>query len=248
MPNIRLTLEYDGTSYHGWQRQPRQVTIQGTLERAIQQICGEKVNVIGAGRTDAGVHAAGQVANFKTCSPLSGDTWPRALNRYLPDEISVLYADRVPDRFHSRYDAIEKTYEYRILNRRIRPAIGRQYQWVVYPPLQLAPMRRAAQWLRGRHDFSSFRAGGEKKGRKSNDCTLRELRVSRSGDEIRILFRGDRFLYQMVRTIVGTLVEVGKRKRHPSEVAKILALKNREKAGQTAPAHGLFLLKVHYHR
>lgn len=248
MPNIRLTLEYDGAAYHGWQRQPSVPTIQGTIEAAVRAVSREKVNVTGAGRTDAGVHALGQVANFKTRSRLAADVWVRALNRYLPDDIAILRAERVPAGFHSRYDALEKTYEYHILNRRVRTAMGRQYLEIVHPPLDLARMRRGARPLIGRHDFTAYRAGGLQPEEKSSICTLREIRIVKRGDEVRILLRADRFLYQMVRTIVGTLVEVGLERRPAADMQRILASKNRGLAGQTAPANGLFLVKVVYRK
>jgi tRNA pseudouridine38-40 synthase len=245
MPNIKLTLEYDGTRYHGWQRQPDRETIQGTLERAILAISGERVKLIGAGRTDAGAHALGQVANFKTRRRLSPAAWQRALNSLLPEDIRVSAAAKVDGRFHARYDAVEKTYTYRIRNHPTKRAIGRQYIWTVYPPLDPARMRRGAGHLTGRHDFTAFRAGGNR-GPDSSVCRIRKLDITRTGDEIRMTLTADRFLHQMVRTIVGTLVEVGKAKRDPADVKRILDGRKREKAGQTAPARGLVLLRVKY--
>jgi tRNA pseudouridine38-40 synthase len=246
MPNIRLTLEYDGTRFFGWQRQPGRATLQGTLEAAVRRISGEKVNVIGAGRTDRGVHALGQVANFQARSQLSPKVWQQALNAVLPDDIIIVRASRALDAFHSRYHAVEKIYEYRILNRRIRCAIGHQYRWIVYPPLDVDRMRRAAKWLRERHDFSAFRGGGHQNAHRSPICWMKSVRMIRQGDEIRLIFRADRFLYQMVRALVGTLVEVGRRKRTAEDVRSILASKDRGRAGQTAPPRGLFLMKVLY--
>ena len=245
MPNLKLILEYDGTHYHGWQRQPSLSTIQGILEEAIRKVTGEKVTVIGAGRTDAGVHALGQVANFKTKTRLKPDAWQRALNSVLPEDIVVRQAEKVSDRFHARYDARGKIYQYRILNRSFRSAIQRKHQWVVYPCLKTVRMRAAAHLLRGRHDFSAFQ-GGSKQNRKRALCTVKRLALARQGDDIFITIEADRFLHQMIRMIVGTMVEVGKGKRSPTEIRKILESKDQSQAGQTAPPQGLFLMTVKY--
>jgi tRNA pseudouridine38-40 synthase len=246
MPNLKLVLEYDGTHYHGWQRQISLPTIQGILEEAIRKVADEKVTVIGAGRTDAGVHALGQVANFKTNSHLKPDTWQRALNSVLPEDIVVRHAVMVPDRFHARYDARGKTYQYRILNRSFQSAIQRKHQWVVYPPLKPVRMRAAAHLLRGRHDFSAFQAGSERDRKRAAVCNVKRLVLTRQGNEIYITIEADRFLHQMIRMIVGTMVEVGKGKRRPTEIRKILESKDQSQAGQTAPPQGLFLITVKY--
>jgi tRNA pseudouridine38-40 synthase len=246
MSNLKLTLEYDGTHYHGWQRQPSLSTIQGILEEAVRKVAGEKVTVIGAGRTDAGVHALGQVANFKTKASLKPDAWQRALNSVLPEDIVVRQAEKVPERFHARYDATGKIYQYRILNRSFRSAILRKHQWVVYPSLKPVRMRVAARHLLGRHDFSAFQAGPVSDRKRSTICTVKKLTPACNGDEIFITIEADRFLHQMIRMIVGTLVEVGKGKRNPIDIRMILNSKDQSRAGQTAPPRGLFLMTVKY--
>jgi tRNA pseudouridine38-40 synthase len=246
MPNIKLTLEYDGTRYHGWQRQRSHPTLQGILEEKIKQLTGEPVKVFGAGRTDAGVHAIGQVANFKARARLDERAWQRALNSLLPEDIIVRKVEKVGEAFHARYDARSKIYRYCILNRPYRMAIGRQYCWVVYLPLDLARMRQAARTLFGRHDFSAFQAGSLLEKTRSAICTVKKLSVTRNRDEILLTIEADRFLHQMVRTIVGTVVEVGRGKRRPEEVREILRSRDRSRAGQTAPPQGLFLLEVKY--
>ena len=246
MPNIKLTLEYDGTRYYGWQRQRSLPTLQGILEEKIKQLTNEPVKVIGAGRTDAGVHAIGQVANFKTRMRLDKQAWQRALNSLLPEDIIVWKVERKGEKFHARYDAHCKIYRYCILNRPFRTAIGRQYQWVVYPPLNLARMRKASRLLNGRHDFSAFQAGSAVEKTRSSVCTIQKLSISKRRGAILFTIEADRFLHQMVRTIVGTLVEVGKGKRSPEEVTTILRSKDRNRAGQTAPPQGLFLMEVKY--
>ncbi len=246
MPNLKLILEYDGTHYHGWQRQPSLPTIQRTLEEAIQKITGEKITIIGAGRTDAGVHARGQVTNFKTKARLKPDAWQKALNSLLPEDIVVREAQKVSERFHARYDAKGKIYQYRILNRPFHSPIERQYQWAVYPSLNLSWMRAATRFLSGRHDFSAFQAGSIRDRKRSALCSMKRLMLARKGDEILFTLEADRFLHQMIRMIVGTIVEVGREKRNPAEIQKILKSKDQSRAGQTAPAHGLFLVTVKY--
>lgn len=246
MPNIKLTLEYDGTRYHGWQRQPAEATIQGVLEESLKKITGENSTVIGAGRTDAGVHATGQVANFKTRAGLSPSAWRNALNSLLPEDVVIRNAEPVSVRFHARYSATGKIYQYHILNHPHRIAIRRQYQWVVYPPLNLTKMRAALRALCGRHDFSAFQAGPIMKPTRSSICTIKRLSLSKTRDEILFTMEADRFLHQMARTIVGTIVEVGRGKRSPKELMEILQSKDRSHAGQTAPPQGLFLIAVHY--
>jgi tRNA pseudouridine38-40 synthase len=246
MPTVKLIVEYDGARYHGWQRQPDRTTIQGVLEEKIGRIAGKEISVTGAGRTDAGVHALGQVAHFVTEARLRPEAWARALNSLLPEDIVVLKAEAVLDRFHARHRAKARVYRYHILNRRYPAPIGRQYRWVVYPALNLGRMRSAARYLKGRHDFSAFCAGSPSKGNRSSVCAVRRLAVSRTREEIVFELEADRFLHQMVRTIVGTLVDVGRGKRRPEEIREILTSKDRRRAGPTAPAQGLFLVSVRY--
>lgn len=244
MPTVKLILEYDGTDYAGWQRQPDQPTIQAAVEAAIKGVTQQAVSVIAAGRTDAGVHAFGQVVSFRTDRMLPALQWTRALNAHLPTSIAVRGAALMPDTFHARHRATGKLYEYRILNRPERPAVERRFCCHVYQPLDDAAMNRAALSLLGRHDFSSF----ETQPTENEDpvCHLQRLTVLRSGESVRIEAYADRFLKQMVRSLVGTLIESGLGKRPAESFADILAAKDRRAAGKTAPPQGLFLMRVDY--
>ena len=244
MPTIKLVLEYDGTRYAGWQRQPDQPTIQAAVEQAIQQVSQAAAAVIGAGRTDAGVHARGQVASFRTERDWSAFNWMRALNAVLPEDIAVQSAALMPDTFHARHDAKGKLYRYRILNRSAKPTMDRAFAWHVYMPLNEAAMQQAASLLVGRHDFSSFE--GSLTDNTDSICSLQRLTVIRRGEQFEIDAYADRFLKHMVRAIVGTLIEVGRGKRPPDELSSILAAQERTAAGQTAPPHGLSLMQVDY--
>jgi tRNA pseudouridine38-40 synthase len=244
VPTFKLVLEYDGTNYHGWQVQPNLPTIQGTLEATIHKVARHEVNVTGAGRTDAGVHALGQVAHFTTTARLSAEEWLRALNGLLPPDIAVQALEEVPDTFHARFSAKSKLYRYRIFARVNRSALSRS-KILHYPyPLDLDAMEVACRPLIGTHDFSSFQ--GSSTDNENPVCTITTLTVDRFGDEVIFEVEANRFLKQMVRAIVGTLLEVGRGKLQAGEVAGILAAKDRTKAGPTAPAHGLYLVKVDY--
>jgi tRNA pseudouridine38-40 synthase len=244
VPTVKLILEYDGTAYAGWQRQPDRPTIQEAIETSIQGVTQTKVPVIGAGRTDAGVHALGQTASFHIGRTMTPREWTRALNAHLPDTIVVRSAAIMPDEFHARYSAKGKLYEYRLLNRGERPAVDRHYCWHIYKPLDDAAMNQAAMALIGSHDFSSF----ETQPTENDDpiCHLQRLAVYRQGDRLRIEAYADRFLKQMVRSIVGTLVEVGLNKRPPDSLNAVLDTRSRSAAGKTAPPQGLFLMRVDY--
>lgn len=244
MPIIKLVLEYDGTDYAGWQRQSDQPTVQEAVETAIESVTQAKVSVIGAGRTDAGVHAFGQVASFRIDRHMTPREWTRALNALLPQTIVVRRAEIMSDDFHARHAAKGKLYEYRILNRPERPAVQRHYCWHVHHPLDDAAMNQAALSLIGSHDFSSF----ETQPTENEDpiCHLQRLAVYRQGDSLQIEAYADRFLKQMVRSIVGTLVEVGMGRRPPDHLSTILSARDRSAAGKTAPPHGLFLMRVDY--
>ncbi len=244
MATLKLTIEYDGTAYAGWQRQPVQPTVQAAVEAAIQRITQTYIPVIGAGRTDAGVHALGQVASFRTEKALSVEEWGRALNALLPKDISVRSAEHAADDFHARYSARGKLYEYRILNQMERSALDHNRAWHIRKPLDLAATREAASLLIGRHDFSSFQ--GSPTDNENPICDLRQLEIKQGQALIRIESQADRFLKQMVRAIVGTLVEVGQGKRSPKSVKEILEARNRRVAGMTAPPHGLYLARVDY--
>nr|MBI3612674.1 tRNA pseudouridine(38-40) synthase TruA [Nitrospirota bacterium] len=244
MPTFKLILEYDGTGYAGWQRQLGQPTIQATLEDAIEKVTQTHIAVIGAGRTDAGVHALGQVVSFRSDKPLTPRDWRRALNAHLPSDISVQAAESVSDDFHARYSAKTKQYEYRILNQPERPALERNRVWHIYGPLNLDTMRQAAACLIGKQDFASFQ--GHPTDTKDTICDVQRVDLVQEGPLVRIQFLGDRFLKQMVRAIVGTLVEIGQGKRPPQAMQEILAAKDRRSAGYTAPPQGLYLVRVDY--
>lgn len=244
MAMIKLTLEYEGTYYHGWQKQPHLTTIQGTIEKALAHLTQNAIPIYGAGRTDAGVHALGQVAHFSPPVPFQPEVWVRGLNALLPEDIVVHSADPVPDSFHARFSAKGKTYRYFIRNASRRSPFHRQTAWHLPQPLDLKKMRSAAKWLQGEHDFTSFcAAAGEA---ENHRVDLREIRIEQSTEEIRITVKAPRFLQYMVRNLVGFLVEVGKGRRLGKEVPLILDAKDRRQAGPTAPAHGLFLISVEY--
>jgi tRNA pseudouridine38-40 synthase len=246
MPTIKLTLEYDGTTYAGWQRQPDQPTIQAAVEAAVFGVTQITVPVIGAGRTDAGVHALGQVASFRIDRDMTPREWTRALNAHLPDDIVVRLVELMPDSFHARHSTKGKLYEYHILNRPERPAIERAYSWHIHQPLDDAAMSTAGLTLIGTHDFSSFQTQPT-----DNDdpiCHLQRFTLFREAHRIRIEVYADRFLKQMIRSIVGTVVEIGMNKRPPESLTTVLQARNRSAAGKTAPPQGLFLTRVDYGR
>lgn len=241
-----MTLSYDGTDYHGFQDQGEKLpTIQRLFEDAVEKLTGERLRVIAAGRTDAGVHALGQVVNLRTGSNIPVDRWPYALNSVLPADIVVTGASLVEHDFHARYWAREKTYRYTIMNGPFPSVFCRHYAYHVRGCLYAEAMASAAGLLIGRRDFSAFRGIGGST--TSNIRTLKALRVEASGDTIQIIARGDGFLYHMVRIIVGTLLEVGRGRQSPDWVATVLESKNRALAGVTAPPQGLCLMQVKYH-
>ncbi len=245
MRNIKLLIEYDGTNYLGWQVQAKGVTIQGVLEEKLAVLTREKVHLIGSGRTDAGAHALGQVANFKTRSALDVNTIQKALNSLLPADMVIREAEDVGEDFNARRSAISKVYQYRILNDPIRSAFNRQYAWHIPQRLNLREMKRASQILIGEHDFSSFRSVGTPTKTAIRKILRAEWRRYR-GRVLQLEIEANGFLKQMVRAIVGTLVEVGRGKIDVDEFRRILGSKDRSHAGPTAPAHGLFLKEVRY--
>ena len=244
MSTVKLVLEYDGTCYSGWQRQPDRPTIQDAVERAIQQVSRSAVSLVGAGRTDAGVHALGQVASFRTERDWPASGWTRALNAVLPKDIVVRSASLADPGFHAQHDARGKLYTYRILHRPTRPTLDRAYVWHIHRPLDEAAMRQAAASLIGSQDFTSFE--GSLTDNENPICHLQRLTVNRQDDQILIEAYADRFLKHMVRAIVGTVVEIGLGRRTPGSLADILHARDRSAAGLTAPAHGLFLMRVDY--
>jgi tRNA pseudouridine38-40 synthase len=243
--NIRLLLEYDGTRYHGWQRQADAATIQQTLEEALARLTGEQVTLIGSGRTDAGVHARGQVANLRTTSAIPLKAFRDGLNSMLPSDIAVLAAVEAPPEFHARKSAQAKTYEYRILNRPIRSPLHHHYAWWIAPPLDLAAMARASAVLPGEHDFSAFRASGS-----DNHNPVRRVLAAgwcdSEGGWLNFRITATGFLRGMVRSLVGTLVEAGRGKMPATALADLLASGARHLAGPTAPPQGLYLVEVFY--
>jgi tRNA pseudouridine38-40 synthase len=245
MRNIKLLIEYDGGNYQGWQVQPKGSTIQGMIEEKLSLLTGETIHLIGSGRTDAGVHALGQIAHFKTRSKMDVRSIQRALNSLLPPDIGIQRAEEVGEDFHARKHSQSKVYEYQILNRNLRSVFHRGHAWHIPQELDLKEMKRAAQGLMGEHDFSSFRSAGSPTRTAVRRVIRAEWRKSREG-LLRFEIEANGFLKQMVRAIIGTLVEVGKGKISSEEFQRILDSKDRKKAGPTAPAHGLFLKKVKY--
>lgn len=245
MRNIKLTIEYDGTAYHGWQIQPGLRTIQGVMGEKIAQITQGEVSLIGAGRTDAGVHALGQVANFTTESTIDLSSLQRGLNSLLPPDIVVRSAEEAEEGFHARFSAKSKVYEYRILNRSHPSAIRRHFAWFIPHELDLISMRRCGKVLIGTHDFSSFRTSGDENRHSVREVLRLEIE-RRENDLIIVVLEANAFLREMVRSIVGTLVDVGRGKTSPAEFEEILRARDRRRAGMTAPAHGLFLIEVKY--
>lgn len=244
MRNIKLTIEYDGKKFSGWQKQPNKLNIQGEIENAIKEITGEEVDLIGSGRTDAGVHAFGQVANFKTNSNLPIEKFAIAINSKLKKSIVIKKAEEVDERFHSRYNAKQKTYRYVINNSKQGTAIYRDLECHIPMELNIEEMQKAAKQFEGEHDFKAFKASGTSS--KSSIRTIYKAEVIAEGDRIKIELTGNGFLYNMVRIISGTLVEVGLGKIKAEDIPNIIESKDRTKAGKTLPAHGLYLVEVKY--
>jgi tRNA pseudouridine38-40 synthase len=244
MRNIKLTLCYDGTDFHGWQRQPELRTVQQVLEEALEQLTGARTATTASGRTDAGVHALGQAVHFLTASRHSTETFVRALNALMPRDVRALDATEMPQSFHATLDARSKRYRYEIDNARIASPFRLRYRWHVPLPLDVGAMSRAGSSLVGRHDFRSFETDWPN--RMSSVRTIIDLEVRRHGEQVTIEVEADGFLYNMVRSIAGTLVLVGNGKRPESWVAEVLAAQDRVEAGPTAPPQGLFLMAVRY--
>ena len=244
MRNIKLIIEYDGKGYNGWQKQVNELTIQGEIEKAIQTITGEEVELIGSGRTDAGVHALAQVANFKINSDFPIDKMATAINSQLKSSIRIQKAEEVEEEFHSRYHCHKKTYMYVIDNSKQGTAIYRNLTYHVSQPLDVEAMQKAVNYLVGKHDFSSFKSSGTSS--KSSVRTIYDAKVLKEQNRVIIQITGNGFLYNMVRIIAGTLVKIGLKNILPEEMKKILESKDRQKAGNTLPPQGLFLLNVDY--
>jgi len=245
MQNYKLTIQYDGTRYNGWQRQGNtENTIQGKLNEIIGKYLGEEIDIAGSGRTDAGVHAYGQVANFKTEKFLDKDKFLADINSYLPQDICIIKVESVDERFHARLSAVFKTYEYVIDNGTVADVFARKYSYRIEQPLDAEKMRTAAGFLMGTHDYISF--CGNKKFKKSSVRTVTDISIVESGGKIKLSFTGNGFLQNMVRIMAGTLIEVGLGKRDAESMTDILEAKSREAAGMMAPAEGLFLREVEY--
>ena len=244
MQRYFIYLSYDGTSYHGWQVQPNGNSVQEELQKALSTILRENIEVVGAGRTDAGVHAMGNVAVFDTDSRIPGEKFSYALNQRLPEDIRIQLSEEVEPDFHPRYCDSEKTYEYRILNRRFPVPTERLYSYFYHYPLDVEKMQEATSYLIGRHDFASF--CGAKAQVKSTIRIVTGIDVFREGDMITIRVSGRGFLYNMVRIISGTLIEIGAGQYPPEKMKEILDAKNREAAGPTAPACGLTLMGIEF--
>lgn len=245
MRRIKLIVAYDGTRYHGWQFQPHETTIEGVLKESIQSLTGEEIQVIGASRTDAGVHALGNVAVFDTESRIPGDKFAYALNQRLPADIVVQDSTEVPADFHPRHQNCRKTYEYTILNRRFPLPEFRDTAYFYHGKLDLEKMQQAAQAIIGEHDFAAFCSAGAQVQTTVREIYALEVR-SAAKDQIRIRVQGNGFLYNMVRIIVGTLLEVGKGRMQVSDILDIISSCDRSKAGPTAPAQGLRLVEICY--
>lgn len=243
--NFKLVLEYDGSDYHGWQRQRGVLTLQEVVESRLEIMLGAPVSVRASGRTDAGVHALGQVVNFYGKTRLTPEEIQRGLNSLLPEDVVVRHASEVPHSFHARFSARSKTYAYHVLNRMLPSAIERRYAWHVTRPLAREPMAACMSLIRGTFDFTSFMGSGSPV--KSSQRHIMDTRLETpDAEHLVFVFRADGFLRHMVRNLVGTIVEVGKGKGSPEDFLQILRGKDRKLAGMTAPAHGLFLVSVDY--
>lgn len=244
MRNIKLTIEYDGKKFGGWQKQPNKLNIQGEIENAIKEITGEEVELNASGRTDAGVHAIGQVANFKTNSNIEIGKFAIAINSKLKKSIVIKKAEEVDINFHARFNCKGKKYRYIINNSREGTAIYRDLECHIPQKLNIERMQEGIKYFEGEHDFKGFRASGTSS--KSTVRTIYKAEVKEEGERIIIELTGNGFMYNMVRIISGTIVEVGLGKIKPEEIQRIIEEKDRTKAGKTLPAHGLYLVEVYY--
>ena len=244
MRNIKLTIEYDGKDFKGWQKQPNKLNIQGEIEKAIENITGEKVELIASGRTDAGVHAMGQVANFKTNSNMPIEKIPIAINSQVKNSIRIQNAEEVDENFHSRFNCKKKTNRYVIDNSKYGSAIYRNISYHMPIKLDVEEMKKAIKYFEGEHDFKAFKSSGTSS--KSSVRTIYKADIITEGTNIAIDLTGNGFLYNMVRIIAGTLVDVGLGKIKADDIPEIIASKDRTKAGKTLPPHGLMLLNVVY--
>ena len=244
MRNIKLTIEYDGKDFNGWQKQPNKLNIQGTIEKAIESIVGHEVNLTASGRTDAGVHALGQVANFKTESKIPIEKMAIAINSRLKKSIVIKNAEEVDEKFHSRLSCKQKMYRYIINNSKQGTAIYRNLEYHISNKLDIKKMQEAAKFFEGEHDFKAFKASGTSS--KNSVRTIYKAEVYKKNDRIYIELTGSGFLYNMVRIISGTLVDVGMNKYESQDIINIIESQKRENAGKTLPPYGLYLVNVEY--
>ena len=244
MKNIKLIIEFDGSNFCGWQRQPIGRTVQKVIETAIFKATGEDIMINGSSRTDAGVHAREMVANFFTNSTIPGDKFREAINTRLPEDVSIIKSEEVDKDFHARYSSKGKTYSYTIINRYERLSLGHQYLYHCRYELNIDAMREACKYFIGRHDFKAFMSPGSSI--KTTIRNIEELYIEQDGDKIEIFITADGFLYNMVRIIVGTLIKVGNGKLKAEEIESIILEGNRKRAGMCVPPNGLILEKVFY--
>ena len=244
MRNIKLTIEYDGKDFNGWQKQPNKLNIQGEIEKAIGEITGEEIELNASGRTDAGVHSLGQTANFKTNSTIDISKIPVAINSKLKQSIRIISAEEVDERFHARYSCTGKKYRYIINNSKYGSSIYRDLEYHMPIKLNVDDMKKAIKHFEGEHDFKGFKASGTSS--KSSVRTIYSAKVIEEGEKIIIELKGNGFLYNMVRIISGTIVDVGLGKIKPEEIPEIIESKDRTRAGKTLPPQGLYLVEVYY--
>ena len=245
MRNIRIKVAYEGTRYQGWQKQESsENTIQGKLETLISRMCNEEIAIQGSGRTDAGVHALGQVVNFHTNSLMATEDMLAYMNQYLPEDIAVIEIQEAAERFHSRLNARGKRYSYRVWNSVVPNVFYRRYAYTVTDTLDIEAMRDAAAHMLGEHDFKSFTSA--KKGKKSTVRRIDKIDIVKEGNLITFIFEGNGFLYHMIRILVGTLLEVGRAERKADSIPKLIEARNRELAGALVPGKGLILEEVFY--
>lgn len=244
MRNIRIIIEFDGSNFCGWQKQPKGRTVQQTVEKAINKATNEQIEINGSSRTDAGVHAKGMVANFFTNSTIPADKFREAINARLPEDVSIIKSEEVDENFHARYSSKGKTYSYTIINRYERLSLGHQYLYHYRYKLDMEKMNEACAYFVGKHDFSAFMSPGSSI--KTTVRTIHDIHIQKNGDKIIIYVTGDGFLYNMVRIIVGTLLKIGNGKLEPEDIPQIIEEKNRKRAGMCVPPNGLVLEKVFY--
>lgn len=244
MKNIKLTIEYEGTNYSGWQKQKNAKTVQNEIEKAIKKTIGEKIDLIGSSRTDKKVHALGQVANFKTNTKMPGERYKYALKEHLPEDITIRNSEEVDLNFHARFDATKKIYKYIVYNGKLPRALYKRFSYHCPYYLDIEAMKLASVYFIGTHDFESFKT--KESVPFTTIKTIYNIDISKKEDIIVFTIEGKSFLHNMIRIIVGTLLFVGRGKISKEEIPKIIGAKTREKAGPTAPAQGLYLKKVFY--